>query len=195
MEKKLIYTKMQEVMKSVGVVDKGQKNSSQGYKFRGIDDMLNAVHPALIKSSVFMTVDVLEKTEQLKEVTRSNGKSGIDKHVSLLVRYTFHAEDGSSVSSTVAGEGLDSGDKATNKAMSAALKYAFIQTFCVPTADLDDADSETPEIAPAAPKTEKAEPSDSGKVKTYTFRKAGQAPLAATGTTPASNNSSNDLDL
>jgi len=146
METKLIYKKMIEVMKNVGYVDKNQRNAAQGYQFRGIDDFINAVHPALIKAGVFMTVEVLDKTETLKDVIRGNGKAGVDKYVSILAKYTFNAEDGSNIHSIVAGEGIDSGDKATNKAMSAALKYALIQTLSVPTADISDADAESPQL-------------------------------------------------
>lgn len=143
----LIYKKMSEVMKDIGAVTKDQKNAAQGFKFRGIDQFVNALYPALTKHGVFMTPRVTSSSIELKDVERSSGKKGVDKHVNLLVEYDFYAEDGSKVTvGPVAGEGLDSGDKATNKAMSAALKYALIQTFSVPTEDLVDADKETPEI-------------------------------------------------
>lgn len=145
-DKKLIYTKMSAVMKDIGPVTKDQTNSHQKYKFRGIDQFVNALHPALVRHGVILVPEVLERTEQIVEVTRSNGNAGIDKHVSLRVRYTFFAEDGSSVSTVLTGEGVDSGDKATNKALSAALKYALIQTFAVPTEDMVDGDSDSPEI-------------------------------------------------
>ena len=63
------------------------------------------------------------------------------------MEYDFFAEDGSKVTvGPIPAEGLDSGDKATNKALSAALKYALIQTFSVPTEDMAEADLESPEI-------------------------------------------------
>jgi len=135
---------MIDVMKAVGPITKDQKNQAQGFKFRGIDQFVNALHPALANNGVFMTTDIVAKSESIKDVVRSNGKPGVDKHVALTVKYTFHAEDGSSVASTIASEGLDSGDKATNKALSAALKYALIQTFSVPTEDMAEGDLETP---------------------------------------------------
>jgi len=131
-------------MKEIGSIGKSQTNTHQGFKFRGIDQFVNALYPALTKNGVFMTVDVLERTETIKDVVRSNGNPGVDKHVALRVKYTFHAEDGSSVSSILVSEGLDSGDKATNKALSAALKYALIQTFSIPTVDMEEADSTSP---------------------------------------------------
>jgi hypothetical protein len=74
----------------------------------------------------------------------------VDKHVSIMMEYDFYAEDGSKVTvGPVPAEGLDSGDKATNKALSAALKYALIQTFSIPTEDMAEADFETPEIGTA----------------------------------------------
>jgi hypothetical protein len=151
----MIFKKMNEVMKDIGAVTKDQKNTAQGFKFRGIDQFVNALYPALCKHGVFMAPSVVSESHELKEVTRSNGKAGVDKHVHLQVNYAFYAEDGSSVViGPIAAEGLDSGDKATNKALSAGLKYALIQTFSIPTEDMAEADLESPEIgAPKAPAT------------------------------------------
>lgn len=142
----LIYKKMAAVMSDIGTIGKDQKNTAQGFSFRGIEDMLNNLYPVLVKHGVFVSTDVLSYDTQLKEVTRSNGKPGTDKHSKITMKYTFHAEDGSSISSTMPAEGLDSGDKSTNKALSAALKYALIQTFMVPTKDVAEADFESPTI-------------------------------------------------
>lgn len=153
----LIYKKMSEVMASVKAVGKDQKNVAQGFKFRGIDQFVNALYPALTKAGVFMTPRVVSSSQTEREVTRSNGKAGIDKTVNLMVEYDFYAEDGSKVTvGPIAAEGLDSGDKATNKALSAALKYALIQTFSIPTEDMVDGDSESPELSSKQSKTEAA---------------------------------------
>lgn len=144
---KMIYKKMSEVMNEIGAVKKNQNNVSQGFKFRGIDDMVNALYPALTKYNVFMTPRAISYTQDLKEVVRSSGKTGVDKHVAIMMEYDFWAEDGSKVTvGPIPAEGLDSGDKATNKALSAALKYALIQTFSVPTEDMAEADLESPEL-------------------------------------------------
>ncbi len=148
--KPMIYAKMSAVMKEIGAIGKDQKNTVQNFKFRGIDQFVNSLHPALTKHGVFMAPRGTSYTHELREVTRSNGKAGVDKLVSIMMEYTFYAEDGSSVTvGPIPAEGLDSGDKATNKALSAALKYALIQTFSVPTEDLVDGDSESPEIGSA----------------------------------------------
>lgn len=138
---------MSDVMKAVGSVTKNQTNSHQGFKFRGIDQFVNALYPALTANGVFMAPECVSEEHELKEVTRSNGKVATDKHVTILMKYHFYAEDGSSVTvGPLPAEGLDSGDKATNKALSAALKYALIQTFSIPTEDMAEADLESPTI-------------------------------------------------
>lgn len=147
----LIYKKMSDVMKDIKSVSKDQKNTQQGYAFRGVDDFINALYPALTKHGVFMTPRCTSYTQELKEVVRSSGKAGVDKHVAILMEYDFFAEDGSKVTvGPIPAEGLDSGDKASNKALSAAIKYALIQTFSVPTKDIAEADLDTPEIGLAA---------------------------------------------
>lgn len=151
----LIFKKMSDVMKEIGYIGKDQKNQAQGFKFRGIDQFVNTLYPALTKHGVFMAPECVSETHEIKEVTRSTGKTGYDKHVTILMKYHFFAEDGSSVVvGPIPAEGLDSGDKATNKALSAALKYALIQTFSVPTEDMEDGDRVSPEITKeAAPQT------------------------------------------
>lgn len=148
MENKLIYKKMSLIMKDIGPVAKSGTNEVQKYKFRGVDQFINSLHPALVKHGVFMVPECTSETHELKDVVRSNGKSGIDKHVSIMMKYHFYAEDGSVVTvGPLPAEGLDSGDKATNKALSAALKYALIQTFSIPTEDMAEADLESPVIS------------------------------------------------
>jgi hypothetical protein len=143
----LIYKKMSEVMRDIGSVGKDQKNQAQGFKFRGIDQFVNSLYPALTKHGVFMAPRCVNEQHELKEVTRGSGKAGVDKHVTIMMEYDFFAEDGSKVTvGPIPAEGLDSGDKATNKALSAALKYALIQTFAIPTEDMAESDLESPEI-------------------------------------------------
>lgn len=181
-----IYAKMSAVMRDVGAIGKDQKNTAQGFKFRGIDQFVNALYPALTKHGVFLSPRSVNYTQELKDVTRSNGKPGVDKHVTVLMEYTFYAEDGSSVTiGPVPAEGLDSGDKATNKALSAALKYALIQTFSIPTEDMAEADLDSPEIGVASSKTPVVESTQEAQVaapaasasskKTSSFRKPTQA--------------------
>lgn len=146
MSNNLIFKKMSQVMTEIGHVGKDQKNSAQGFKFRGIDQFVNSLYPALTKHGVFMAPRCVSEQHEIKEVERSSGKKGVDKHVTILMEYDFFAEDGSKVTvGPIPAEGLDSGDKATNKALSAALKYALIQTFSIPTEDMAEGDAESPE--------------------------------------------------
>lgn len=179
----LIFKKMSQVMTEIGSVGKDQKNLQQGFKFRGIDQFVNALYPALTKHGVFMAPRCVKEEHEVKEVTRSSGKQGLDKLVTIHMEYDFFAEDGSKVTvGPIPAEGLDSGDKATNKALSAALKYALIQTFSIPTEDMAEADLESPELGKATTskkhteevKTKAPEPEKTEK-KTVTFKKPTQS--------------------
>lgn len=139
-----IFESINAVMKDCGYIAKSEKNPQQGYKFRGIDAVMNALNPALIKNKVFVVPEVLEQTRE----ERHTAKGGLLIYSIVKVRYTFFAEDGSSVQACVIGEGMDSGDKATNKAMSAAFKYACFQTFCIPTEEMKDSEDDSPEPMP-----------------------------------------------
>ena len=143
-----IYQAMAEILAEIPSIGKGNRNKDQGFNYRGIDDVYNALHPLLARHKVFMAPTVLSRASE--ERTTKNG--GVLQCVTLSVEYRFFHADGSSISCTVMGEGRDTSDKATNKAMAAAHKDALLQTFCIPTEDigLDDPDAETPE--PVQPK-------------------------------------------
>lgn len=139
-----IYEAINQVMKDCGFIGKDSINPQQKYKFRGIDAVMNALNPALIKNRVFVMPEVLDQTRE----ERQTKTGGLLIYSVVRVKYTFYADDGSSVSAVVVGEGMDSGDKATNKAMSAAFKYACFQTFCIPTEEMRDSEEDSPEPTP-----------------------------------------------
>lgn len=143
MEQK-IYGAITDVMAEIGAVGKNSKNSQQGFMYRGIDAVMNAINPALVKCKVFVAPEVLEQTRE----ERQTSKGGTLIYSICKIRFRFYTIDGSYVDVVTIGEGMDSGDKATNKAMSIAFKYACFQLFCIPTEEMVDPDGECHEIAP-----------------------------------------------
>ena len=159
-KKPVIYSAICGVMEDIGVVGKNDTNRQQGFKYRGIDAVMNALNPAMIKHKVFCVPEVLEQNRE----ERKTAKGATLIYSVCKMRYKFYATDGSCVEAVVIGEGMDSGDKATNKAMSVAFKYACFQTFCIPTEDMmDDPDAITPESS--TKKHEESAPIDSEKNK------------------------------
>lgn len=134
MENKTVVQALNEVMKSVGAIAKTDRNQSQGFNFRGIDSVVNAVSPALQKYGVIVTPDVLDYQYTTVEIGRNRTAMG---HVRVQVAYTFHGPNGDFIVSTVAAEAMDSGDKASAKAMSVAFRTALLQTLCLPTDEVD----------------------------------------------------------
>lgn len=143
----LIYKAIPDIMADIGAIAKGRNNAQQGYAYRGIEDFYNAIHPLMTKHRVFSVPEVVHKERE--ERLSKSGNALI--YTMLTVKYTFFAEDGSSVSAIVTGEGMDSGDKSANKALSVAHKYALAQIFCVPTAELVDPETDSPEVKPKPP--------------------------------------------
>ena len=133
-----------EVMADIGVIGKDSKNTTQGFMYRGVDAVMNALQPAMVKHNIFVIPEVLEQTRE----ERTNAKGTTLLYSILRVKYTFFADDGSNVSAVVIGEGMDTGDKASNKAMSVAFKYACFQVFCIPTEEMKDPDAESHEVRP-----------------------------------------------
>ena len=136
-----IYSAIIAVMQDVGAIGKNKTNQSQGFKYRGVDDVMNALSPAFIKHKVFAVPEVIDQSRS----ERKTANGGTLTYSVCRMKYTFYAEDGSNVSVTVIGEGMDSGDKASNKAMAVAFKYACFQLFCIPTEEMVDPDSQSPQ--------------------------------------------------
>lgn len=172
-----IYSLMGEAMRRISAVGKDSVNKTQGFKYRGIDAVMNALYPVMSDLGLFIVPEVLEQTREERTTTKSvwdnDQKKNVEKKSTLLysllkIRYTMYAKDGSNVSAVVIGEGMDSGDKASNKAMAVGLKYACFQMFMIPTEEManDDPDRESHEIDPKvsnptatpAPKAPKKDP-------------------------------------
>jgi len=130
-------------------IAKSRKNAQQGYSFRGIDEVFNALAPLLAKHKLVILPRILSR-----ECVERTSKSGSAQFF-VIVEAEFDyvsAADGSRHTVRTFGEAQDSADKATNKAMSAAYKYAAFQTFCIPTEGDNDADATTPEpVKPQEP--------------------------------------------
>ncbi len=141
---------------AVGAVHKGDRNASQGFNFRGVDAVVNAVHPHLTAHGVTIRPIAVEVTRATVEVGQRRTPMG---HVSVIVTYRFTGPAGDDMDCQVAGEAMDSGDKATPKAMSVAYRTALLQALSLPTDEADpdhesyqrsEPDAMTPEQEAAA---------------------------------------------
>ncbi len=133
---------VQAELSKVGI-GKDRKNEQQGYKFRGIDEVYNALAPMLARNGLC----ILPRCTDRICVERTNAKGTALFYVTVKAEFDFvSSEDGSKHTVTTYGEAMDSGDKATNKAMSAAYKYAAMQAFSIPTEGDNDADAHTHEV-------------------------------------------------
>ena len=125
---------LNEVMKAVGGIAKKDRNQAQGFNFRGIDSVVNAVSPQLQKFGVVVVPSVEDYSYDTVEIGRNRTAMG---HVKVKVTYTFIGANGDAIKTTVVGEAMDSGDKATAKAMSVAFRTALLQALCLPTDEPD----------------------------------------------------------
>lgn len=174
-----IHAQLAAIMAAVEAVGKERRNTQQGFNFRGIEDVMNALHPIFAEHKVYVLSEIVsERTEE--RATKSGGNL-IYRVLQVKVAFVS-GEDGSRETVSVIGEGMDSGDKAASKAMSQALKYALSQTLILPFAQVDgDQDSQpesNPKPAAGAPSVAAA-----GKtVSAYDGRtlKPGESPLPPT---------------
>ncbi|MFV8862659.1 ERF family protein [Serratia fonticola] len=150
METKAVYKAISAVAAELaeqGIKKSKQQGSQVNYAFRGIDAVYNALAPALVKHKLLILPRCTERTS----CERTSKSGGALFYITVRVEFDFiSTEDGSIHTVVTYGEAMDSGDKATNKAMSIAYKYAAFQAFCIPTEETAiDADSEVHSVAPA----------------------------------------------
>ena len=160
-----VYQAIAAVMEDVGRdgIAKDRRNDAQKYNFRGIDDVYNALAPILARHHLIIVPRVLsrEKTERvsMKDDGRGNVRESVLFYVVVHVEFDIIcATDGSRHIASTWGEAMDSADKATNKAMSAAYKYMAMQTFCIPTEGDNDADASHHEVKANAGSLERSSP-------------------------------------
>ena len=126
-------------------ISKSRDNKQQGFKFRGIDETLNALAPVLSTHGLVILPRMLSRT-----VTERETKNG-GALFSVVVEAEFDfvsSEDGSTHTVKTYGEAMDTADKATNKAMSIAYKYAAFLAFCIPVEGMgEDADATKHDVA------------------------------------------------
>ena len=142
MEKAKIYEAIPAIIGDVKGIAKTHKNTFHNYMFRGIDDVYNAVNELLAKHKV----SIFPKYQVISETIGVTKKGEPQKTVILRGIYKFVAEDGSYEEVETIGEAADTSDKAYNKAMSTAFKYALFQTFCIPTEEQKDTEYSSPEV-------------------------------------------------
>ncbi|CAK8737092.1 hypothetical protein SODG_000813 [Sodalis praecaptivus] len=146
-----VYSAISNVARDLAAtgIKKEGKNSQQGFKFRGIDQVYTALAPVLAKYGLVILPRIVERTM----TERATRQGGVLFYVTVKAEFDFVAtEDDSKHTVTTYGEAMDSGDKATNKAMSIAYKYAAFQAFCIPTEETAiDADAEVHEVASHTP--------------------------------------------
>lgn len=133
---------VQAALAQQGIAKDKRNTQGAGYNFRGIDDVYNALAPLLAENGLVVIPRVVSR----EQVERTSKQGGALFYTTVDVEFDFvSSEDGSKHTARTFGEAMDSGDKATNKAMSAAFKYAMFQTFCIPT-EAQDADADTYEV-------------------------------------------------
>lgn len=128
-EKPTIIEALSAAMAEVQAVGKGDRNLEQGYSFRGIDAVVNAVGPVFRKHGI---VPVPIKTEaKYRDVLTSREKRS--RECTVNVTYRFYGPAGDFIDAEVPGESMDFGDKGAPKAMSVAYRILLLQTLCIPT--------------------------------------------------------------
>lgn len=168
-----IISRLAQVAHDLGPIGKDDRNESQGFAYRGIETVLAKAGPLLAAHGVVPAPKVTSRDVEVILVGKFEKPWRL---VSLTVDYTFHSPDGTSLTATTVGEGFDPGDKAANKAMSAAYKYALMQVLMIAGGhDEADADAaadpagrkadEKPKRGPTKPKRGPEAPAPKGKGK------------------------------
>ena len=167
-------------LSSEGLAKSRKSEGGASFKFRGIDEVMNALAPLLVANKLIIVPRFLER--QCEERTMRSG--AVMFYVTVAAEFDFiSAEDGSKFTSRTYGEAMDSGDKATNKAMAHAYKYAAFQTFCIPTEGSGDTDADATVHGPVASKPRETPAPQASKPAENPIKS--NAPIEAAASVPA----------
>ena len=132
-----IHEDIAAVMQSVGYV---QKTKSPGltYTYAGEASLIEALRPPMVEAGIYCYVaDLIEINETQFETAKGTPMNQVS--LTAVVRF-MHTPSGTFIDVKARGTGMDTGDKAGNKAATGAYKYALRQTFCIETGDDPDKD-------------------------------------------------------
>jgi hypothetical protein len=156
-----IYERLSLITAEIGVVEKSLKvqvNQNSSYKAVSERDVLDAVKPIEQKYRVYsypasrqiVDRDILTKESEYQgKVTRSNT---LFMRVETVYRFVNIDNPTEIIETTVYGDGLDTGDKATGKAMTYADKYALMKAYKLSTGDDPDKEASPENVFDKKPK-------------------------------------------
>lgn len=134
---------VQTELAKIGISKSSRNNQGAGYNFRGIDAVYNVLSSIMANNELCIIPRMLSRNCE----ERQSKSGGALFYVTVEAEFDLVSSvDGSKHTARTFGEAMDSGDKATNKAMSAAYKYMAFQTFAIPTEGDNDADASTHEV-------------------------------------------------
>ncbi len=123
--------KLAEVRRRIGYIQKRGHNERLNYSYVTAADIAGSVGDILSELGV-VVIPCLENITY----ESATGRGETTRMARVVMAYTFSDVDsGEEIVAKVAGQGLDSGDKAPYKAMTGALKYALLQSFLLATGD------------------------------------------------------------
>lgn len=136
----MVFAAMQAVQREMlQGVGKNNVNKEQKYKYRSIEDVVNAMAPVLVANDL-MIVPHCRSAVSSEYITKSGTKmQRVVMHMDYKILCT---KDGSEYTASIANEGSDMTDKASNKCLSFCYKYMLAQAFCIPFADMGDDDGD-----------------------------------------------------
>ena len=154
-----VHTAINRVMKEVQAIGKTQEYKEQGrtqYRFRGIDDVLDAVGPVFRTHGVYATPVGTNLISAERYETKSGARM---QNVIVEMRYEITGPRGDMRPATTMGQASDAGDKAIPKAQSVAYRDMLCELLCIPTGVTDPSSEQHEAAAPGQEATQERPPS------------------------------------
>lgn len=141
------------VAREIGPVAKDRRVTTgpAKFNFRGIDDVLQAIHESMARWGVSFIPAGFDLLDNTVGTTKSGGAQ---QHLLGTVHFTIMGPAGDTMAAAVVAEAQDTSDKSASKAMSMAYKYLAFQVLSIPVEGaLEESDSSSEERAVRAGQT------------------------------------------
>lgn len=141
-----LYARLAAAAREVGPIEKGERNTQQGFDFRSIEQITGRARTVFARYGLAL-VPTRVVSVSSAPVESSRGAAGW--RTTVTMEYSLGANVGDrteSLTLQMAGEAVDYGDKSTSKAVQMAFKYALTEALLIGAEA--DADAETHDLKP-----------------------------------------------
>lgn len=139
------------VMRNVGVIEKSKDSAGKGFKFkyRGIVEVMNALHPIMAEVGLVIYPSKVDYTQEWVDKIKDGRRTDeVERMTTATYEFTVRGPGGDSFTGEVVADAVMARDKSAIAASSYAWRTFACLLFNIPTTDMTDPEEDNTPVAP-----------------------------------------------